>query len=538
MSYSKKHHLRQNVEVIKQLLSLETLEQKATPEQLNLFRHFSGFGALKCVLLPTETEEDKRYWSKSELELFPLVQELHHIVRNSTSSEQEYKEYINSIKNAVLTAFYTPTEIVKSIATSLSEAGMQVQNILDPSAGATGQFVQDFKAVFPQSNIVAFEKDLISGEILQRLYPDEKIHVAGFETIPASNNNRFDVVTSNIPFGDISIPDTAFHLSKEPTRQLSARHIHNYFFIRGMDTLRDGGILAFITSQGVADAPTNKPIREWLMSKANLISAIRLPNNLFLENAGTEVSSDLIILQKNPHKTQFSDSEKQFIETTQTKAGIGINKYVYNRANLIFTNTKIDKDLYGKPAVILTHSGNIADVAGDLKKNLVRDFSERLNHDLYRLHTPAVRVSPQPQQGIKQEPSKQAKSSEPLMTLYDLFGLSQQERSQVKTKRNTKSLAQQQKILPEPPKQVAYTGIIAGHYKPGSLVQDEQAVGILSKDEDGNFIFNPLQLHDKKDKIIHYINFRDTYYNLYSTEQTTQIENRDERERLNQLYDE
>ncbi|MDR2408133.1 MAG: SAM-dependent methyltransferase, partial [Bacteroidales bacterium] len=217
MPYSKKHHFRQNLEIVKQVLSLEVLQQKATSEQINLFRQYSGFGALKCVLLPAETEEDKRYWSKSELELFPLVQELHRVVRSYTGSEKEHKEYINSVKNSVLTAFYTPAEITKSIAASLSEAGIQAQNILDPSAGA-GQFIQDFKTVFPQSNIVAYEKDLITGKILQCLYPDEKVHAAGFETVPANSNGYFDVVTSNIPFGDISVPDADFLLDKNSVR--------------------------------------------------------------------------------------------------------------------------------------------------------------------------------------------------------------------------------------------------------------------------------------------------------------------------------
>ncbi|MDR2384874.1 MAG: DNA methylase, partial [Tannerella sp.] len=470
-----------------------------------------------------ETEEDKRYWSKSELELFPLVQELHRVVRSYTGSEKEYKEYINSVKNSVLTAFYTPAEITKSIASSLSEAGIQAQNILDPSAGS-GQFIQDFKVVFPKSNVVAYEKDLITGKILQCLYPDEKIHAAGFETVPANRNGYFDVVTSNIPFGDISVPDADFLLDKNSVRQFAARHVHNYFFLKGMDTLREGGILAFITSQGVADAPTNKPIREWLMHNANLVSAVRLPNNLFLENAGTEVGSDLIILQKNTRKTALSDNEKLFIEATQTKTGIGINKYIYNRTNLIFTDTTTGTDPYGKPAVILTHSGGITGIAGDLHKNLIRDFSERLNLNLYQQYSPAAQVIAfmqtqlEPKRQQQQQPV-QAKSAEALPTLYDLF-------DQVETPKPT---------VP----QIKYTGKIAKHHKPGSLVKNEQAdIVVLSINENNEFIVHPLQDKDSdKEKIAQYIDVRDAYYNLYTTEQITQTKNHAGRERLNQLYD-
>jgi hypothetical protein len=184
MPYSKKVHFTQNLAAIKRAIDPRAI----TPEDVDILQKYTGFGALKCVLLPAEKEDDKRHWPKSELELFPLVQELHetlaiheihHLFKKGGN---DFKHYMNSIKNSVLTAFYTPPEIVNAIATSLSNAGIQAQNILDPSAGATGQFIQDFKATFPQSNIVAYEKDLISGEILQRLYTDEKIHIAGFDS--------------------------------------------------------------------------------------------------------------------------------------------------------------------------------------------------------------------------------------------------------------------------------------------------------------------------------------------------------------------
>jgi N12 class adenine-specific DNA methylase len=513
MSYSKKAHLAQNVKIVKQILSLETLGQTPTPKQLELFKNYSGFGALKCVLLPAETEEDKRYWAKSELELFPLMQELHrilviHELHNPFKKETfTHNQYMNSIKNSVLTAFYTPTEVVRAIAASLSDAGIKAQNILDPSAG-TGQFVQDFKAVFPQSSIVAFEKELITGKILQHLYPDEKVHMAGFETILDSNNNHFDIVTSNIPFGDIAIPDTSFHFNKDTTRQLAARHIHNYFFLKGIDTLRNGGVLAFITSQGVADAPANKPIREWLMKNANLVSAVRLPNNLFSENAGTDVGSDLIILQKNAHKTNLSEQEKSFIENVQTKSGIGINKYIYNRENLIFTDAKTSTDMYGKPAIILTYSGSSADIAQELRQCFTRDFSKRLNREMYQRYVPTS--------SAVKEQLVQVKSSEPIMTLYDLFDLSSSQK--------------------EPLIVIPYTGKINSYLRIGSLVKQNQSIGTLSTNKDGNFVFNPIEISDYA-KMSHYIEMRDAYYTLYSTEQTTQIENKGERARLNQLYD-
>jgi N12 class adenine-specific DNA methylase len=572
MSYSKKAHLLDNLAAIKQVLS----PQADTPEAIAraVLKRYTGFGGLKCVLLPVNTEEDKKHWPKSELELFPLVKELHDTlitndIRNlfEPAETNDYEQYFSSIKNSVLTAFYTPTEVVKAIATAISEAGVRAASILDPSAGATGQFVQDFKVVFPQSNIVAYEKDLISGRILKRLYPNEEVHTAGFETIPESNHSRFDIVTSNIPFGDIPIPDTSFHLSKDATRQQAAKHIHSYFFLKGLDALREGGMLAFITSQGVADAPANQPIREWLMRHANLIAAIRLPNNLFVENAGTEVGSDFIILQKSSPKTGFSEDEQKFISLTQTKAGLNINKYIYSSANIVFTDTKVGTDMYGKPAVTLTHSGGVTGIAASLSEKLKRDFAKNLNISLYRQHAPAPQVAVKmpalPEQQPVQQPAKQpkqlkpqpAKSSEPLMSLYDLFNLSPEERSGKKigakpkpkptataqqtllfTPATLPEVPQQKRTSPQPPQPPQrYTGKIEDYHKSGSLIKNEQAkIGTLSVNERGHHLFTPLP---QDDKVALYVDVRDAYYHLYATEHATQAENPTGRKRLNQLYD-
>jgi N12 class adenine-specific DNA methylase len=495
MAYSKKTHLLRNLAAVEQALSPP---HALTPEAAAVLKGYTGFGALKCVLLPAEAEGDKKYWPTSEVALFPLVQELHRVIRKHTAGEQAYRQHLNSIKNSVLTAFYTPTEVVSAIAASLSAAGVQAQSILDPSAGA-GQFVQDFKAIFPQSRITAYEKDLITGKILQQLYPDEKIHVAGFETIPASSANRYDLVTSNIPFGDISVPDAAFHLSKDAARRLAARHIHSYFFLKSMDALREGGMLAFITSQGIADAPANRPIREWLVHNANLVSAIRLPNNLFAENAGTEVGSDLIVLQKNSRKAEISADEKLFVEASQTKAGIGINAYIYRRANLVFTDSAAGTDMYGKPAVALTHSGGAAGVAAELHEKLTRDFSKKLHLDLYRQHMPAPAIAAAPPVRTEQQPA-QAKPSEPLVTLYDLFNLSPEERLGANRKARK----------PKP--------------KPKPTAATPPATPVVLPEADSG-------------KAALYVDVCDAYYALYASERTAQAEDRAGRERLNQLYD-
>ncbi|MDR0603930.1 MAG: N-6 DNA methylase, partial [Bacteroidales bacterium] len=413
MPFNKRLHLQANIDAIRTIFILEKEHRQPTSSEIIALKQYSGFGGIKCILNPAQTEADKAYWTKSEVDLFPMVSDLHKLIRENSKDEQEYKSYFDSLKSSVLTAFYTPPEIIKALSDVLKESGVVSARFLEPSAG-NGAFIDAFKSTFRNMETVCcFEKDLLTGKILSHLYPGDKVHIAGYEEIENRLDNKYDVIASNIPFGDTAVFDISFSKSNDIIKRQATRTVHNYFFLKSVEMLREGGLLAFITSQGVMNSQSNEPVREWLMKNTNLVSAVRLPNNLMSDNAGTEVGSDLIILQKNSYKTQLSNSEKQFIETTQTKAGIGINKYIYNRANLIFTAAKTGVDMYGKPGIILTHSGGAAGIARELQKRLNDDFSKRLDIGLYR------------QQAVPAQP-EQVKSSAPLPTLYDLFGITEQ----------------------------------------------------------------------------------------------------------------
>ena len=145
-SYNKKEHLRANIEAIKTVFALHREQRTATEEEMEVLRAYTGFGALKCILSPANTMEDIARWNKSELELFPLVMELHRIIRDNTASESQYKSYMQSLKNSVMTAFYTPAPVVREITTSLREAGIVPKRILDPSAGL-GEFIRSFDGI-------------------------------------------------------------------------------------------------------------------------------------------------------------------------------------------------------------------------------------------------------------------------------------------------------------------------------------------------------------------------------------------------------
>ena len=192
------------------------------------------------------------------------------------------------------------------------------------------------------------------------------------------------MAVSNIPFGDIAVFDAEFQRSESFGRRLSQKAIHNYFFLKGLDAVRDGGIVAFITSQGVLNS-TKASVRNELFSQASLVSAIRLPNNLFTDNAGTEVGSDLIVLQKNLNKTEMSQDERLLtMIQTDVKTNLTDNAYfIHHPERIVHTTAKLDTDPYGKPAMVYLHEGKAAGIADDLRRMLDEDCHYRLAMRLY-----------------------------------------------------------------------------------------------------------------------------------------------------------
>lgn len=187
-SYNKKEHLRANIEAIKTVFALHREQRTATPEERTVLEAYTGFGALKCILSPANTMEDIARWNKSELELFPLVMELHRTIRDNTTSESQYKSYMQSLKNSVMTAFYTPAPVVREIAASLREAGIVPKRILDPSAGM-GEFIRSFDTIAAEGHTTfGFEKDILTGQMLSALHPKDKIRIRGFEEIETKLN--------------------------------------------------------------------------------------------------------------------------------------------------------------------------------------------------------------------------------------------------------------------------------------------------------------------------------------------------------------
>jgi N12 class adenine-specific DNA methylase len=382
MGFSKRQHLQKNIDALRITFKLERENQKASTSERLLMMQYSGFGGLKFVLNPAQNPTDINNWRKTEQELFPLTEELHRLLKENTADEKQYRSYVDSMRSSVLTAFYTPPLVIDAISASLNDSGVNIQKFLEPSAGI-GSFIQSFSDK-NAAQVTAYEKDLLSGKILKQLYPDSTTRINGFEEIPEKEQNSYDLVASNIPFGDTSVFDLSYSRGKDSARLQAARSVHNYFFLKGTDMLRDGGILAFITSQGVLNSPKNEIIRRALMQNNNLISAVRLPNNLFTDYAGTEVGSDLIILQKTTNKQSLTGAEELFCQSSLTQYNTPCNAFFQDNTRIVHTDSVLGTDSYGQPTLLYTHSDGVEGIAKDLKLMLREDFSLHLDMGLYR----------------------------------------------------------------------------------------------------------------------------------------------------------
>ncbi|MYY43982.1 N-6 DNA methylase [Elizabethkingia anophelis] len=388
MGFSKRGHLRENIDALRIAFTLEKEKRPASTGERLLLGQYSGFGGLKFILNPYERDDEIKEWKKSEQDLFSLTRELHEVLKENASDEKQYRGYVESMRNSVLTAYYTPPKIIDTISNTLLESGIRVNNFLDPSAGV-GSFIKSFEkdhAMIP----TAYEKDILTGKILQQLYPQGNIQISGFEEIPQSQQGSYDVVSSNIPFGDTAVFDLSYSRGKDPARAQATQSIHNYFFLKGTDMLRQGGILAYITSQGILNSPRNEAIRRALMAENDLVSAIRLPNNLFSDYAGTEVGSDLIILQKNQGKLHLTEREKLFCKSITTRNGTPGNALFEHHQNVIHTDWKVATDPYGKAAIVYHHKNGVEGIAGDLSNILLEDFRKNLSLPLYLEEKPSL----------------------------------------------------------------------------------------------------------------------------------------------------
>ena len=440
MAYNKLQTMHDNIEAIRLTLRLGVEGRSAqSAEERETLRKYAGFGGLKCILNDANDLEDAAKWSKSDIELFAPTVELRRLIHDYSKDDKEFARYMDSLKASVLTAFYTDNRIVDAISDALKYSGVEVKSFLEPSAGQ-GAFIDSFlrNDRDPGAEVLAYEKDLLTGKILSALHPSILTRIEGFEKIESDFNGYFDVAASNVPFGDFAVADPVYAVSKDIAYRQATKTIHNYFFLKALDQVREGGLVAFIASQGVMNAGSPF-IRMELVKRADLVAALRLPNNTFSDNAGTDAGSDLIILQKHTGKNALSADEEFFIQSVVDR-GTKVSGNKFFQAfpqNVISDDAKIGTDQYGKPAIVYTHTGGVNGIAEDLRKALDESLRLRLNLELYNSNgikpptpdpvkptpTPKPEVKPTPE--VKPEPSEQKplaekieQKNEPLLKQY------------------------------------------------------------------------------------------------------------------------
>lgn len=333
MSYNKLKSLVANVEAIATAMKIRIDNRQATDEEKEVLSRYSGFGGIKEVLnIGTE-----HIVSDDVAEPIRKLQDL--IDTYPYYDDTMRQSVIDSIKASVLTAFYTPKFLVDAVArqvhATFKDNGLQMSTFLEPSTGIGGFL----PVAMPGTRSYAFEKDCLTGLILSLLYDKADTVTAGFETIADQHleHGSFDVIASNIPFGNFRVFDAEMW-KKGGMYEQSAKTIHNYFFVKAMELLNEGGLLAFVAPRGIADTPGNKFVREYLVNHADLITALRLPDTLFMQTSGIEVGSDLLIFQKHSRKATLSLREKMFLQVSKEKADTTGTMTDY--ANKIFTLPK------------------------------------------------------------------------------------------------------------------------------------------------------------------------------------------------------
>ena len=523
MAYNKRQKLQDNIEAIRIALVVEKENRNATADELVALRKFSGFGGLKFVLNPID---DVSTWKKGDIPFFADTIKLHELLKQYSKDDNEYQSYVSSIKRSVNTAFYTPNAIIRAISKALSYCGISVNKFLDPSSG-NGKFIDVFKADQSGMDVTAFEKDLLTGKVLKAVHPEDKVIIDGFETISKNELGTFDLTTSNIPFGDVKVFDPEYTHGNDEHKKIAANTLHNYFFIKALDTVHDGGIVAFITSRGVLDSPRNAFARYKMSEMGTVVSAVRLPDGMFSNEAGTEAGSDLIILQKRDSKISVipSDIDNIVRESKKTVDEITVNG-VFDQYNIdapghvLSDEIKVGKNMYGELAYEYPFDGDIEKLSQKLQELLSADFAERLDVNLYNKNIFNVQEQNNP---VKEnQKSKEKVVSGPVQL--DLFAIWDEQQEQ------------ENKFEPRD-----YSGKVKSHWRDGVVVADGEQLGILSNIQSGGVTFTPFkdsQLKEREYPLMRqYILVRDLYNELYNIEAEEKVAHDDLRQRLNEAYD-
>lgn len=338
----KKERFRRNMEAIKVLKECEFDNRFATPEEQVILSKYVGWGGI-----PEAFDERNGAWANEFIELYEAL------------SPEEYER----ARESTLTAFYTPPTVIKAVYKAMEQMGFSEGNILEPSCGI-GHFIGMMPDSMKESKIYGVELDTISAGIAQQLYQKTSIAAQGFEEANLPDS-FFDSIVGNVPFGDYKVPDKRYDKHKFL--------IHDYFFAKSLDKLRPGGVMALITSKGTMDKE-NSAVRKYIAQRADLLGAIRLPNDTFKGNAGTEVVSDILILQK---RDRLIDIEPDWVHLGTDENGIKMNSYFVDHPEMILGEMKMVSGRFGpEPSCLPYENADLEEQLAEAISNIHGQISE------------------------------------------------------------------------------------------------------------------------------------------------------------------
>ena len=341
----KKERFRRNIMAIQLLKKCQEENRFATPEEQIILSKYVGWGGLSEAF-----DENNSAWATEYLEL------------SSVLTPEEYA----SARESTLTAFYTPSEVITAIYKAMEQMGFKEGNLLEPSCGI-GNFIGMLPDAMQDSKIYGVELDTISAGIAQQLYQKTTIAAQGFEETNLPDS-FFDGVVGNVPFGDFKVLDKRYDKHKFL--------IHDYFFAKSLDKLRPGGVMALVTSKGTMDKET-LAVRKYIAQRAELLGAIRLPNNTFKGNAGTEVVSDILILQK---RDRLIDIEPDWVHLDTDENGIKMNSYFVQHPEMILGEMKMVSGRFGMEATCVPYEN--ADLAAQLDEAVANIHGEITEYEV------------------------------------------------------------------------------------------------------------------------------------------------------------
>ena len=335
-----KQKFARNIEAIQTLRTLEQEHRGATAEEQQVLSQYVGWGGLADVFDP-----NKENWSAEYTQLKGLL------------TEEEYA----AARASTLNAHYTSPVVIRAIYDAVEKMGFQSGNILEPSMGI-GNFFGMLPSGMADSRLYGVELDSITGRIAQKLYPQADITVAGFET--TDRRDFYDLAVGNVPFGQYKVNDKAYNKL--------GFSIHNYFFAKTIDQIRPGGVIAFVTSRFTMDSKDSSA-RKYMAERADLLGAIRLPNNAFKANASTEVVSDILFLQK---RDRPADIEPAWVQLGQTEDGFNINQYFVDHPEMVLGNLELESTQYGHDLTVAPiEDANLADQLTEAVQHIEGQFT-------------------------------------------------------------------------------------------------------------------------------------------------------------------